>query len=153
VISFNYKDAEVAIDTLLSSETSTVSILQRVVDLLYERFEHYSWVGIYFVKGNNLILGPWRGNAATEHTTIPIGTGVCGAAAATGKTELVHDVSKDTRYLACFFSTRSEIVVPIKRKGMVVGEIDIDSDVPAAFNENDVRFLERIAVNLSEQIP
>jgi putative methionine-R-sulfoxide reductase with GAF domain len=151
VIAFNYKDAEDAIKTLLSSNAST-HVLQDVVDLLYEGFEQYSWVGIYVVRGKNLILGPWRGNAATEHTTIPIGTGVCGAAASTGKTELVEDVSKDRRYLACFLSTRSEIVVPIKKKNIVVGEIDIDSDTPAAFDTNDKMFLEKVADMLRPHI-
>jgi len=66
-------------------------------------------------------------------------------AAQSGKTEVVADVSKDGRYLACFVSTRSEIVVPIKKKGVVVGEIDIDSDVPDAFSESDVVFLEKVA--------
>jgi L-methionine (R)-S-oxide reductase len=148
---FNYTDIEAEVTALLSSKTST-NILQDVVDFLYERFEHYSWVGIYLVRGKSLVLGPWRGDAATEHTVIPIGTGVCGAAAATGKTELVDDVSKDKRYLSCFVSTRSEIVVPIKRNNIVIGEIDIDSDALAAFDTNDRMFLEKIADMLSSHI-
>ena len=74
-----------------------------------------------------------EGPAATEHARIPIGQGICGAAAASGRTEIVDDVNADDRYLACFPSTRSEIVVPIAYEGRVVGEIDIDSDRPAAF--------------------
>ena len=76
---------------------------------------------------------------------IPVGQGVCGAAAASGKTEVVDDVNADPRYLACFASTRSEIVVPISREGRVIGEIDIDSDQPAAFGDADREFLERVA--------
>ena len=79
------------------------------------------------------MLGPWKGPQATEHVRIPIGEGICGAAAASGVTEVVDDVNADDRYLACFVSTRSEIVVPIAYEGRVVGEIDIDSDEPAAF--------------------
>ena len=101
----------------------------------HDRFDHYSWVGIYLVEGDDLVLGPWKGPQATEHVRIPIGQGICGAAAASGETEIVDDVNTDERYLACFVSTRSEIVVPIAYEGRVVGEIDIDSDVPGAFGE------------------
>jgi L-methionine (R)-S-oxide reductase len=119
--------------------------LQEVVDLLHDRMEHYSWIGIYLVEGDDLVLGPWKGPEATEHVRIPVGQGVCGAAAASGETEVVDDVNADPRYLACFPSTRSEIVVPISRDGRVTGEIDIDSDRPAAFGEDDRAFLERVA--------
>ena len=93
-------------------------------------------------------LGPWRGPQATEHTRIPIGQGICGAAAATGRTEVVDDVNADDRYLACFVSTRSEIVVPITYGERVVGEIDIDSDTPAA-SAGGPTFLERVATLVS----
>jgi GAF domain-containing protein len=118
---------------------------QRVVELLRDRFGHYDWVGIYWVEGSDLVLGPWIGPEATEHTRIPIGTGVCGAAAASGQTEIVPDVDADPRYLACFASTRSEIVVPIFDGGEVVGEIDVDGSDLAAFDEMDARFLEEVA--------
>jgi L-methionine (R)-S-oxide reductase len=119
--------------------------LQEVVDLLHDRVAHYSWVGIYLVEGDGLVLGPWKGPQATEHVRIPIGQGICGAAAASGETEVVDDVNADPRYLSCFVSTRSEIVVPISRQGRVVGEIDIDSDEPAAFGDDDRGFLEAVA--------
>jgi len=121
-------------------------VLQRVVDVLQDEIEHYSWGGIYLVEGDDLVLGPWRGPQATEHVRIPVGQGVCGAAAASGETEIVDDVNADPRYLACFPSTRSEIVVPISDEGRVVGEIDIDSDRPAAFGEDDRALLERVAL-------
>jgi GAF domain-containing protein len=119
--------------------------LARAVEILQEGFEHYSWVGIYLVEGDDLVLGPWKGPEATEHVRIPVGQGVCGAAAESGVTEIVDDVNADPRYLACFPSTRSEIVVPIHRDGRVVGEIDIDSDRPAAFGEDDRGLLEQVA--------
>ena len=121
---------------------------QRVVDLLHDRFPPYDWVGIYWVEGSDLVLGPWTGPQATEHTRIPIGTGVCGAAAESGRTEIVGDVSADPRYLACFASTRSEIVVPIFDGGEVIGEIDIDGSDLDAFDSTDARFLEEIAAFL-----
>ena len=142
----NYDDAGNKFnEIILENEESW--ILNDVVDFLYKNFDKYSWVGIYIVHGDTLVLGPWKDKQATEHIQIPIGNGVCGSAAKSGKTELVSDVNKDDRYLACFVSTRSEIVVPIKKKGEVIGEIDIDSDVPNAFNNKDVIFLEKIASN------
>ncbi len=120
-------------------------VLDDVVEALHDGNEHYSWVGIYLVEGDDLVLGPWKGPEATEHVRIPVGEGICGAAAATGETEVVDDVNADPRYLACFPSTRSEIVVPISYEGRVVGEIDIDSDRPAAFTEDDRVFLEHVA--------
>ena len=143
--------AEQKIKGILTKNKST-TILQDVVDVLHESFEKYSWVGIYLVKGDVLVLGPWKGKQATEHTKIPIGKGVCGSAARSGKIEVVADVSKDSRYLSCFRSTRSEIVVPIKKKNRVIGEIDIDSDVPAAFHKTDEKFLEKIADMLRQHI-
>jgi len=147
----DYINAEQTIKKLLLKEQKSTAF-QKIVDVLYDSFEKYNWVGIYFVKGNELVLGPWKGKQATEHTTILLGTGICGAAAKTGKTELVDDVSKDRRYLSCFLSARSEIVVPIKRINVVVGEIDIDSDRSAAFDKNDTAFLEKVADMLSQHI-
>ena len=144
-----YRSALEAIDRILNSEPDSDEVLRRTVDVLHDRFDHYSWVGVYLVEGDDLVLGPWRGPQATEHVRIPIGEGVCGAAAASGRTEIVDDVNADPRYLACFVSTRSEIVVPIAYQGKVVGEIDIDSDTPAAFGEADRAFLERVAVLVS----
>jgi GAF domain-containing protein len=131
-------------------EIEAAQDLQAVVDLLHDRVAHYSWVGVYLVEGDDLVLGPWNGPEATGHVRIPVGQGVCGAAAASGKTEVVDDVNADPRYLACFASTRSEIVVPISREGRVVGEIDIDSDQPAAFGDADREFLERVAESIAQ---
>ncbi len=125
----------------------------RVVALLHDRFPHYDWVGIYWLEGRNLVLGPWKGPAATQHTRIPVGTGVCGAAAASGRTEIVPDVSKDPRYLACFASTRSEIVVPIRAGTRVIGEIDIDGKELSAFGPSDRAFLEAVAALLATLWP
>ena len=77
-------------------------VLVEVVEALHDGFEHYSWLGIYVVEGDDLVLGPWKGPEATEHVRIPVGQGICGAAAATGETEIVDDVNADPRYLACF---------------------------------------------------
>jgi putative methionine-R-sulfoxide reductase with GAF domain len=144
-----YRSALEAVDRIVNREAEADEVLRCVVELLHDRFTHYSWVGIYLIEGRDLVLGPWKGPRATEHVRIPIGEGICGAAAATGRTEVVDDVNADARYLACFPSTRSEIVVPISYERRVVGEIDIDSDTPAAFGEADRAFLERVALLIS----
>jgi GAF domain-containing protein len=141
--------AQETIDRILDRGGSDEDVLQAVVDALHDRVDHYSWVGIYLVDGDELVLGPWKGPEETEHVRIPVGQGVCGAAAATGETEIVDDVNADPRYLACFASTRSEIVVPIAHEGAVVGEIDIDSDQAAAFGDDDRAMLEGVATMVS----
>lgn len=140
-----YRGALGTVERILNRGGDADDVLRQVVGLLHDRFEHHSWVGIYFVEGGDLVLGPWKGPQPTEHVRIPIGQGICGAAAASGRTEVVDDVNADPRYLACFPSTRSEIVVPISYQGKVVGEIDIDSDAPVAFGDEDRAFLERVA--------
>jgi L-methionine (R)-S-oxide reductase len=145
----DYSGALEAVDRILNRESEADEVLRQTVELLHDRFDHYSWVGIYFLEDDDLVLGPWKGPQATEHVRIPVGQGVCGAAAASGVTEVVDDVNADERYLACFASTRSEIVVPIAYEGRVVGEIDIDSDQPAAFTSDDRAFLERVALLVS----
>jgi putative methionine-R-sulfoxide reductase with GAF domain len=145
----SYSGALEAIDRILNRGGDADDVLRQVVSILHDRFDHYSWVGIYFVEGDNLVIGPWQGPQPTEHVRIAVGEGVCGAAAASGRTEVVDDVNADPRYIACFPSTRSEIVVPISYEGRVVGEIDIDSDEPGAFGPEDRTFLERVALLIS----
>jgi len=119
---------------------------QETCRTLRAEVRHYNWVGVYMIEGGDtLVLKAWDGPAATEHVRIPIGQGICGLAAREERTVIVDDVNKDPRYLACFLQTRSEIVVPIFAKGKVVGEIDIDSDRPAAFTEADRKQLETVA--------
>jgi len=121
------------------------------VSWLRENGEHFDWVGIYIVQGDHLMLTAWDGPDATEHVRIPVGMGICGLAARTGDTVIVDDVNADARYLACFPQTRAEIVVPICHDGRVIGEIDIDSDKPAAFSVADRVLLEQIAALLGKR--
>ena len=125
--------------------------MQETVTLLQRERPHYNWVGIYLVEGDELVLGPFVGKP-TPHTRIPLNKGICGAAASTGKTVIVDDVNSDPRYLACSLETRSEIVVPIIRDGRVLGEIDIDSDAPAAFSQDDRALLESVAKILATRL-
>jgi len=123
----------------------------RVVISLHKSFPNYNWVGIYRLEGQDLMLGAFQGRP-TVHTSIPVGRGICGAAAQSRKTEVVPNVGADARYLACSLETRSEIVVPVIKGGVFWGEIDIDSDRPDAFSPDDVEFLEAVAALLAERL-
>ena len=132
------------VDSALNSNQGRLA-RDSVVKILNESVPTYSWVGIYLIQGSELVLDAWSGPLATVHTRVPIGKGVCGFAAKAGRTEIVSDVGKDSRYLECFTSTRAEIVVPIFNGEGLIGEIDIDSDQLDAFTSLDREFLEAVA--------
>lgn len=121
---------------LAQTASSARELMQRMVKLLHERMLKYNWVGFYMLEPGArppmLVLGAFEG-AMTPHTRIPLNQGICGAAASSGQTVVVDDVSKDPRYLACSLETKSEIVVPVFVHGAVVGELDVDSHFAAAF--------------------
>src|SRR5687768_12450147 len=128
-----------------------LAAMRETVTLLKARLPHYTWAGIYLLEGDELVLGPYLGKPS-PHTRIPLGRGICGAAATARATIIVDDVTSDPRYLACSLETQSEIVVPIMRNGAVLGEIDIDSDTRAAFGQDDRQRLESVAALLSENM-
>lgn len=141
-------DVRKELDQLSRSVSSSGDLMEQLVKLLHERMLKYNWVGFYMldeaVSPTMLQLGAFKG-AMTPHTRIPLHQGICGAAASTGKTVVVDDVSKDPRYLACSAETKSEIVAPVFVRGKVVGELDIDSHFPAAFKEKDRELVEYCA--------
>jgi GAF domain-containing protein len=145
-------------DQLLTAVRSAIAAapngngaMQQAVRLLKDAMPHYTWVGIYLIDGEELVLGPFLGKPS-PHTRIPLGRGICGAAATEKKTIIVDDVNADPRYLACSIETKSEIVVPIMDGAAVLGEIDIDSDRPAAFSAADRALLEQVASLLAETL-
>ncbi|PYV58152.1 MAG: diguanylate cyclase [Acidobacteria bacterium] len=127
--------------------------MRGIVRILQSRMLKYNWVGFYMLDSSSpvLVLGPFEG-AMTPHTRIPLNQGICGAAASTGKTVVVDDVSKDPRYLACSLETKSEIVVPLFASGRVVGELDIDSHFPAAFGQDDRDLVEHCAALVGKRL-
>jgi L-methionine (R)-S-oxide reductase len=128
-------------------------LLEQLAEALQARFSHFTGVYFYWMAGaGTLVLRAFRGRP-TQHVRIPVGQGICGRAAREGRTVVVDDVNADPAYLACSIETRSEIVVPVVRGSEVLGEIDIDSDVPAAFGEDDRRFLERLAALIAAVAP
>ena len=140
-----------AIRSAVAAAPNAGSAMQQVVRLLKDAMPAYTWVGIYVLDGDELVLGPFLGKPS-PHTRIPLGRGICGAAATEKATIVVDDVNADPRYLACSIETRSEIVVPIMQDGQVLGEIDIDSDRPAAFGAADRALLEPVAALLAERL-
>ena len=131
----------------LASSAPAQELLQQVADTIRTRLSDYNWVGFYMLDPDDssmLELGPFAG-APTPHTRIPVSEGICGAAVAQGETVVVDDVNSDPRYLSCSIETKSEIVVPIRVHGKIVGEIDIDSHTAAAFGGDDRSFVERCA--------
>ena len=132
----------------IHSEPDQDRAMAAAVATLKRRMPDYSWVGIYLLDGNELVLGPFEGKPS-PHTRIPLGRGICGAAASEKATIIVDDVNADPRYLACSIETKSEIVVPILRGERVFGEIDIDSDRPAVFTQKDRELLEAVAEALA----
>ena len=144
-----YDEALSALKATLKTAGNEIDAQELVCQALYDGFEHYSWVGIYIIEGKDLVLSAWAGPEETEHKRIAVGEGICGLAAETGETELVPDVSERAEFIACFPTTRSEIVVPIHGAGGVIGEIDIDSDWLDAFDDRDREFLEAVAARLA----
>ena len=134
----------------LAGAADSTAAMTRVVEILGS-LPRYQWVGIYLLAGDELVLGPFVGTPS-PHTRIPLGRGICGAAATAKATIIVDDVHSDARYLACSLETQSEIVVPILRRGAVLGEIDVDSDTRAAFGPHDRDMLERVAALLAEKL-
>ena len=143
------KELLAEVDLIVSRAQSPAALRKSVVQLLNLE-PTYNWVGLYLVRGGDLRLDAWSGPAPTTHTSIPVGKGICGFAAKSGKTEIVSDVSKDARYLQCFASTKSEIVVPVNLDGKVVAELDIDSDLLNAHSSVDREFLEALASKISK---
>lgn len=141
------KEITAAIEPLITKR----EVLQRAVELLDSFSDGYDWTGFYIMNGDKLHLGPYIGEK-TPHTEISLYAGICGAAASSKKTVIVDDVTADPRHLACSLSTRSEIVVPLLDGEECLGEIDIDSNQPAFFSEEDREMLEYIAEAVVNQL-
>ncbi|TKA74188.1 hypothetical protein B0A55_05147, partial [Friedmanniomyces simplex] len=125
---------------------NTASLLWHAFHSLPAPSNHANWAGFYVLDktvASQLILGPFHGKVACQ--TIAFGRGVCGAAAASGKTQLVPDVEQFPGHIACDGDSKSEIVVPIMKAGKVVAIIDIDCAVEKGFDEEDQWHLEQLA--------
>ena len=143
------------ISALAQTLPTAQRLMQAMVKLLHDRMLKYNWVGFYLLEPGAeppmLVLGAFEG-AMTPHTRIPLNQGICGAAASSGQTVVVDDVSKDPRYLACSLETKSEIVVPVFVHGKVVGELDIDSHFPAAFTREHQELVQHCAMLVGKKL-
>jgi L-methionine (R)-S-oxide reductase len=133
------KVTEITSNSIISREEK----LLKICELLRDSIDYYNWVGFYFAnqETQTLHLGPYVG-AATDHTVIPFGKGICGQVAVSNENFVVPDVAAQDNYIACSFTVKSEIVVPLFVNGENIGQIDIDSHVLNPFTEADERFLE-----------
>lgn len=146
-----YRVALAEIGSLIDGETDLIANLANAVGILRERLGFF-WVGTYRLEGDELVLGPFQGTVACAR--IARGRGVCGAAAERGETIVVPDVHAFAGHIACDARSRSEIVVPLRdRQGTLRGVLDVDSDRPDAFDDEDRRGLERIAAALAKVWP
>lgn len=133
------KVTEITLNTSLTRDEKLLTVCQ----LLSSSISYYNWVGFYFAnqETKTLHLGPYVG-AETDHTVIPFGKGICGQVAVSNNNFVVPDVSAQDNYIACSFTVKSEIVVPLFVNGENIGQIDIDSHIIDPFTEKDERFLE-----------
>src|ERR1700757_1545786 len=140
---------------MAKSVPTAQDLMRSMVKLLHDRMLKYNWVGFYMLEPGArppmLVLGAFEG-AMTPHTRIPLNQGICGAAASSGQTVVVDDVSKDPRYLACSLETKSEIVVPVFAHGKIVGELDIDSHFPAAFTSEHQELVQYCAMVVGKKL-
>ncbi|WP_321426465.1 GAF domain-containing protein [uncultured Bacteroides sp.] len=137
-----YKELLPQIKALIEDEEDLIANLSNTVAVLKETFGFF-WVGFYFVKGDDLVLGPFQGPIAC--TRIRYGRGVCGTAWKELKTQIVADVDAFPGHIACSSLSRSEIVVPLIKNGTIWGVLDVDSAELNTFDETDKKHLEHLA--------
>jgi GAF domain-containing protein len=151
----DYPLLESQLVALIGDETDPLANASNFVGLLFDALEDVNWLGIYVLRGDELVLGPYQGKTACVR--IALGKGVCGTAAATRQTQRVPDVHEFPGHIACDVASRSEIVVPLLVDGELVGVLDIDSPSLDRFSEADQQGVEALCARfcqiLSESEP
>lgn len=143
-----YREVSESINALLEEEDDWIAALATVACELHHAFEAFDWTGFYrVVAPEMLVIGPYQGTHGCLR--IPFSKGVCGAAARTKTTQLVPDVEAFPGHIACSATTRSELVVPLVRDGVVIAVLDLDSNAEAAFDEVDQQAVEAICQTLT----
>lgn len=138
-----YSQLAAQAQALLAGEQDQVANAANISSLLFNALPDINWAGFYFLRQDQLVLGPFQGLPACVR--IKMGQGVCGTAAESGQTQLVPDVHAFPGHIACDAASRSEIVVPLFRDGRVMGVLDVDSPSPARFGRRDQAGLESVA--------
>lgn len=136
-----YQELIQQLQTLVGGETNRVANLANVAAGLKEFF-HFFWVGFYLVEDEQLVLGPFQGPIAC--TRIAFGRGVCGSSWQQNKSLLVPNVDEFPGHIACSSASKSEVVIPIRKKDTIIGVLDVDSDKLNDFDEVDVEYLEKL---------
>lgn len=143
---FNLLDSQLRV--LLGDETDALANVSNFIALLYNAIDDIHWTGIYVLRDNELVLGPFQGKPACVR--ISVGSGVCGTAAATLETQRVADVHQFDEHIACDPDSRSELVVPLLTNGELIGVLDIDSASPDRFSAADQAGVERLCESFCE---
>jgi len=133
--SSDYTLLKAQLEALVSGEPDVLANTSNFVGLLFDALDNINWMGIYVLRDNDLVLGPFQGKPACVR--IPTGKGVCGTAAATLETQRVANVHKFSGHISCDDASQSEIVVPLVIDGVLVGVLDIDSPTTGRFDETD----------------
>lgn len=145
-----YTDLLSAADALTAGEPDVIANMANISALIWQFLPDLNWAGFYRMVESELVLGPFQGKTACIR--IPVGKGVCGAAAASGETQLVEDVHAFPGHIACDAASASEIVVPLIRDGRVVAVLDLDSPLPARFDMADKAGLEALAARIGSRL-
>lgn len=145
-----YADLLSAIDAITSDEPDAIANMANVAALIWEAVPDLNWAGFYRLMGDTLVLGPFQGKAACIR--IPIGKGVCGAAAESKTAQLVRDVHAFPGHIACDAASQSELVVPILFQGRLIAVLDLDSPRLARFDEEDQRGFEAICAVIAPRL-
>ena len=138
------------IEALLKDEPDMLANSANFVALLFDAIPDINWVGIYVLRDEELVLGPFQGKPACVR--LPLGQGVCGTSASELKTMRVSDVHEFDGHIACDPASRSEIVVPLVSRGRLLGVLDVDSPLPDRFSEQDQRGIEGLRDTYIEAI-
>ena len=145
-----YRQLVDAARSLTEGERDAVANMANLAALIWEFLPDLNWAGFYRVIDGELVLGPFIGRPACIR--IPIGQGVCGAAAASGKSQLVEDVHAFPGHIACDAQSAAELVIPVMQSGQVIAVIDLDSPVKSRFDADDQTGIEKLAHVIAERI-
>ncbi len=146
-----YRQLATQLDHLLAGESDATANLANAAALIYHGLDAINWAGFYLLRGQTLIVGPFQGLPACVR--IPLGSGVCGAAAARRQSVLVPDVHAFPGHIACDAASRSELVVPLIRDGALLGVLDLDSPLVARFDADDQTGCEALAAVIVRHLP
>ncbi len=146
----NYKELTMQLKALTEGIPYRTANLANAAALVYHAMEDLNWAGFYLMEDGQLVLGPFQGKTAC--IMIPVGKGVCGAAVETGRTQRVEDVHLFPGHIACDSASNSELVIPIRRGGEIVGVLDLDSPSLGRFTQEDQEGLEEFVAVLEQTV-